>query len=179
MKPIQVLVKSVFLKEGDIYSEPPKNDQPTGRGGITLGALQRYRTAHEEVKKATVADLKALTRPKAEAVVQWLLESLGEELQLEEIVFEDLRMQVLDFAYNSGGPLALRWLQRVLRVPRTGRMDDMTIEALGVHDQWLVHHALIAARLQMIDMWTDAPENKKFEEGLENRVHSFSLLQIP
>jgi lysozyme family protein len=172
------VIDDVFAREGDRYADEhttPPIDQPTGRGGITLETLSAYRGW-----RCTVDDLKALTHTEARAVVRWLLERLLHEARLSEIPFEPLRLQMLDFAYNSGPALAYRWLQRVLRVPRTGRLDDASLGALYATSLWLVHQALIAARLQMIDVSTDGTSiDKKYEEGLENRALTFSLLEIP
>jgi hypothetical protein len=76
--------------------------------------------------------------------------------------------------------LAIRWLQRVLRVDRTGRIDAPDVGRIEASRPVLVDHALIAPRLQMIDMATDSRRvNKRFEEGLENRALTFSLLEVP
>lgn len=169
------IIDDVFKKEGDRYEEPPRIDQPTGRGGITLATLREFMGP-----TATLDDLKTLTHERAREIVRWKLRRLARLTRLDEIAFEPLKLQMIDFAYNSGQALAIRWLQRVLRVDRTGRLDEPTLDALKRHDPWLVHHALIAARLQMIDMATDSGRvDKKFEEGLENRVLSFSLLEVP
>lgn len=169
------IIDDVFKKEGDRYAEPPKIDQPSGRGGITLRTLREFMGP-----TATLDDLKTLTREKAREIVRWKLRYLARLTRLDEITFESLKLQMIDFAYNSGQALAIRWLQRVLRVDRTGRIDGPTLDALKRQDAWLVHHALIAARLQMIDMATDSGRvHKKLEEGLENRALSFSLPEVP
>lgn len=180
-KTLQSLIDDIFIREGDRYAEPPKIDQPTGRGGITLQAYQRFCDAMQPGRRVTKLDLAGLSHEDARAIVQWFLFELNREMGLDAVKFEHLRLHLLDWGYNSGGPLALRWLQRVLQVPRTGAMDVATVLKLGQSDLWLVHHALAFARLLMIDMATDpgGSVDAKFEEGLENRALSFSLLQIP
>jgi lysozyme family protein len=172
------VIDDVFAREGDRYADEqsvPPIDQPTGRGGITLETLAAFRGA-----PCTVEDLKALTHAEARDVVRWLLRRLLMEARLSEIPFEPLRLQMLDLAYNSGPALAYRWLQRVLRVPRTGQLDGATLSALYSCSFWLVHQALIAARLQMVDRATDGGAiDKRYEEGLENRALTFSLLEVP
>jgi lysozyme family protein len=172
------LVAATFAREGVKYGDPstsPPIDQPTGPGGITLPVLSEYLGY-----PATVADLKALTLGTAAPIVRWKLRTLAQNTHIHLVEYEPLRVQLLDFAYNSGPSLAIRWFQRVLRVKRTGRIDDATRAALDVVDPWLVNQALIAARLQMVDLWTDADQRRKqWEEGLENRVLSFSLLEVP
>lgn len=173
----------LFLREGDTYGDQtthPPIDQPTGRGGIILGTLRAFVAATGSPLPATVATLKALTRPQAEAIVRWKLDADAAAHGFDRIPFDPLRLQLMDFAYNSGPALALRWLQRVLRVPRTGTMDPATGAALDAADPWLVNQALIAARLEMIDRWTDGnAQAKAWEEGLESRGLAFSLLDVP
>lgn len=172
------IVDDIYEKEGDAYGDlttHPPIDQPTGRGGITLETLTDY-LGHP----ASIDDLKALTRDQAKQIIRWKLRRLQTAAQLGGIAFEPLRLQLIDFAYNSGPALAIRWLQRVLRVPRTGVIDGLTRSALLDADPWLVNQALVGARLQMIDLWTDAgAQRKAWEEGLESRGLRFSLLEIP
>jgi lysozyme family protein len=177
------LVADVFAREGDTYGDTtthPPIDQPTARGGITLAVLRAFIAATPSPLAGTVTTLKALTREQAEAIVRWNVRTLSAEHKFTSITFEPLRLQVIDFAYNSGAPLAIRWLQRVLRVDRTGVMDASTFAALEGADQWLVNQAYVAARLEMIDRWTDSDaQAKAWEEGLESRGLTFSLLEVP
>jgi lysozyme family protein len=178
------LIDDVFKKEGDRYGDrttKPPIDQPTARGGIILATLQAYYDEVQPGRTATVQDLKDLTHAQARDVVRWKLRQIAKRAKLDAIAFDPLRFQMVDFAYNSGEGLAIRWLQRVLRVPRTGRMDAATIARVAAVDPWLAHQALIAARLQMIDLSTDpgGKVDRKFEEGLENRALTFSLLEVP
>lgn len=178
-KTLQQVIDDIFIREGDAYAQPPRVDQPTGRGGITLAAFQHFCDAMQPGRRVTKLDLQALSHEDARGIIGWFLTELHREMGLDVILYDPLRVQLLDWGYNSGGPLALRWLQRVLDVPRTGIMDVATARQLTAHSLRLVHQALIAARLQMIDSWSDAPANKQYEEGLENRALSFSLLQVP
>lgn len=171
------LVELVIDKEGDRYGDKhtrPPIDQPTGAGGITLPVYATYLG-----RPATIAELKRLdSRAAARPVVTWKIRQDSATLGITRIPFEPLRLQVLDFYYNSG-TFAIKWLQRVLRVDPDGVLGPRTIAALERHDLWLVHQAYIAARLQMIDLWTDSDQRRKaWEEGLENRALSFSLLDV-
>lgn len=172
------LIDDIFIREGDRYAVV---DQPTGRGGITLPVLVDF---YKDMVPSQVPDLSTLqnlTHQDARGIVDWKLTQLEKSMGLVAVRFEPLRLHLLDFAYNSGQSRALRWLQRSLRVPRTGVMDGLTVSKLAASDQWLIHHVLLFARLQMIDAATDAggSVDKKYEEGLENRTLSFSLLDIP
>lgn len=169
------LIEDVFDREGRVYQEPPKIDQPTSPGGITLKTLSEY-CEHA----CTVDDLRKLDLVQAHEIVRWKLRQLAQRNGIDRIVDPEVRLQLLDFAYNSGPALAVRWLQRVVRVPRTGKMDAATTQQANAADPWLLHHALIMARLLMIDLSTDSGAiSKTFEEGLENRALKFSRLAIP
>lgn len=181
-----VVVDGVFEKEGDAYADEhssPPIDQPTGPGGITLPVLSAFRG-----RSCTVADLKALAVTEAREVVRWKLRQLSLTNRISAVDDEAVRNQLLDFAYNSGGSLAIRWFQRVLGVPRTGIMDAATVAAANAPQaraHVLLNQALVAARLQMVDMATDAAKagrkgiDAKYEEGLENRALRFSALEVP
>lgn len=175
------LIDQIFEKEGVKYGDQttkPPIDQPTGAGGIVLATLAEYYKAKGIARIASVADLKALTKETARPIVEWKLWDIAQRFGLAHVAFAPLRNQLIDFHYNSG-VYAVKWLQRVLRVKVTGKMDADTIYEVNRLDGFLVNQALVAARLQMIDMWTDSEQRRKaWEEGLENRTLKFSLLQI-
>lgn len=165
-------------------------DPPTNKG-ITLPTLQRY---HEQYlgwpasNPLTVQDLRDLTDELAVRIYTVLfIDEPG--FTPENIPFEPLRVQLIDFGVNSGPERAVRWLQRVLRIPVTGKIDDATRSAL---DAWhvineesrdffelyyaLVNDALVAARSYMIDQAVDQGAiRRQDEEGLESRALSFFL----
>jgi lysozyme family protein len=182
------VIDGVFLREGDAYGDQhthPPIDQPTARGGLTLATLLAFVAATRSPLPPTVETLRTMTHAQARVIVRWVLRDLAHRHGLDEIPYDALRNQTVDWAYNSGPGIAIRWLQRVLGVPRTGRMDVVTVAAVKYPDSkrvpvWL-SESLLAARLRMIDMVTD-PGGKvdhKYEEGLENRALTFSLLEVP
>lgn len=177
------LVSGIFAREGDVYSEPPQNDQPTGPGGIVLATLEDYVRVTKAPLAPTVETLKTLTHDQAVAIVTWKLQTLLRTSGLNHIAFEPMRVFYLDFAYNSGPERAIRWLQRVLDVPVTGLMDIPTISAVTYPSikqiQSFVHQASIAARAQMISGAVDCHTIAKDEEyGLIRRAVAFSLLRV-
>lgn len=179
------LVEWVFSVEGDEYGDQRTRvpiDQPTGRGGITLGALAAFFHARGSAFAfpITAETLRKLSHEQAAEVVRWTLDQLATETKIDQIEFEQLRLQMLDWSYNSGPATAIKWLQSVLRVPIDGTIGPVTLRALYDQDEWLVNQALVAARLQFIDRWTDRKAQRKaWEEGLESRGLLFSLLEIP
>jgi len=172
---IDQILDDLGRREGLTYAAPPQIDQPTGPYGITLSVLAAYREA-----EVTVTDLQQLTAPEAREVARWHLQQLAQRHGLDQIADPSLYVQLLDFCYNSGAGLAVRWLQRTLRVPRTSVLDLATVAAANAADPFLLNQALIAARLQMIDRATDAGAiDRKYEEGLESRALQFSQLEVP
>jgi lysozyme family protein len=176
------LVDLIFEKEGDTYGDQhtrPPIDQPTARGGLTLPVVNKYCQTHGQ-PAATLETLRTMSHETARQIVLWKTREISREHRFDALAFEPLRVQMIDFAYNSGEALAVRWLQRVLRVPRSGTMDAGTIAALEGKDLWLVNQALVGARLEMVDRWTDADAKAKmWEEGVESRGLEFSLLEVP
>ncbi len=166
------------LDYGDETSTPPR-DQPTGPYGLTLPIVQAWATSGGVVLGGANA-LRTLPPEKAREIARWHLRQLGEREGLNHIVLPMLRLQMLDFAWTSGRPRAIRWLQRVLNVPRTGQMDLETQRVLNMLSSGLVHHALIAARVQMIHRSVaEGLIDKRDESGLLTRALSFSRLEVP
>jgi lysozyme family protein len=177
------LIAEVFVIEGDVYGDQhthPPIDQPTAGGGIVLETLRDYVTATGSTLPVTVDTLRNMTHEQAVVIVRWKLQRIVWENHLGQIPFEPLRLQMIDFIYNSGPGTAWKWLQSVLRVEPDGDPGPLTMEAIMHEDLWLVNQALVGARLQFIDRWTDkSAQRKAWEEGLESRGLLFSLLEIP
>ncbi len=174
------LLDAIGQREGLTYAEPPAIDQPTSAYGLILPAVQAWAKQCAPGVLIGVDTLRTMPAVKAREIARWHLRDLAEREGLNQIQDEDLRLQMLDFAYNSGAPRAIRWLQRVLQLPRTGRMDDVTRVNLPYNNPGLVHHALIGARVQMIHRAVaEGTIDKKFESGLLTRALSFSRLEVP
>jgi lysozyme family protein len=187
------LIDATFAREGTTYGDrttQPPIDQPTAPGGIVLATLTAYLG-----RPATPAELYALTVETARPIVAWVLNQEATKHGFNRIVDEHVRNQMLDFGFNSGEALAIRWLQRVLGVPRSGVMDPVTVAAVnltaligvagglavaGARVMALLNQALLAARLQMLSRAeASGTIDKHFDVGLENRAFSFSELEVP
>lgn len=159
---------SLGQREGLRYSEPPQNDQPTAPYGITLRAL----TA-DAGHPCTVTQLRALTAPEAREVARRALRRDVVRFGFAQIADEALKTQLIDFAYNSGPARAIRWLQRAISVPSTGRLDAETLRALAAFGP-PANNALALARVEMIrGAVRDGAISAKFERGLVARAQSF------
>jgi lysozyme family protein len=167
-------IDGVFDREGRTFEEPPRIDQPTAPGGVTRAVLSAFRG-----RPCTVEDLRALTVLEAREVIRWTVRRDLARCGFDRIAFEPLRLQVLDFAWNSGEGLATRWLQRALGMAEplvTGVMDARTVGSLAAVPGPLViavHNALAAERAHMVRASTRI--DQKFKCGVMGRAIDFVI----
>jgi lysozyme family protein len=172
------LIDSTMEREGLEYADQnshPPTDQPTGPGGITLPVLSAYRNRH-----CTIQDLKALTAVEAREILRVEIRKDLAQFRFELVVFEPLRLQLLDFAWNSGVERAVRWMQRTVGLVGTqvtGLIDDRTISALNKLPPYLVNNALAAERAHAA-FHGGVPEG--YEAGVAHRAIEFVIpLDVP
>lgn len=163
-------------------------------GGFTVNPDDRGGPTKFGITAQTLGNWLGLNRPASREEVYHLSVEMARQIYRvryiqqpgftpENIPFEPLRVQLIDFGVNSGPERAVRWLQRVLGFAPVdidgvfGPVTRATLYANGnVLFYRLVNDALVAARLYMIDSWTDADSSqKKFEEGVESRALTFFL----
>lgn len=172
------ILDATIRREGGFVNDPADKGGPT-KYGITAKTLGAWRRLGRD---ATAAEVEALELHEAHAIYRdWYVETPG--FVPAKVPSEALRVLLIDFGINSGPERAVRWLQRVLGLTPTGRLDFGTRAALAdaytgrrIGDRPaldVVADALVAARLYMVDRTTDAPSQKRFEEGLENRALEF------
>lgn len=171
-------VEGLFDREGRVYADEhssPPTDQPTGPGGITLPVLSAWRG-----RPCTIADLKALTLGEATDV---LLAGVRKDLRayrFDMIGYEPLRLQMLDFSWNSGAERAVRWLQRTIALPPalvTGQMDERTsMKLAGLPGDLLpaINNALAAERAHAA--WHGAVKDPELQTGVAKRAISFVVV---
>ena len=163
------LATATMGREGGYRDVPSDPGGPTNFGitahtwGFYCG-WNRPATA-EEVQAITPADARAFY---THQVVTSAFATLD----------DPLRAQLFDFGVNSGAERAIRWLQRVLRVPVTSRLDALTLQALNAVPLHLVNNALVAARVRMYhDTVALDPAQHDELEGWINRAVEF--LDVP
>ncbi len=177
------ILTEVLDREGGWRPETPRPNAPPDPAtnmGITLPTLRTWR----KNPALTEDDLKDLGPVEARQIYsQMYIADPG--FTQANVPFEPLRVQLIDFGINSGPERAVRWLQRVMRAPVTGKMDARTIgwlqhatieDAEFVEPLALVNDALVAARSYMIDSLEDTGKLRSAdEEGVESRALSFFL----
>lgn len=172
------IIAGVIVREGGFVNNPADRGGAT-KFGITAKTLGDWRKLK---RPATADEVEALTMAEAgEIYIAWYVERPG--FTLANVPSERLRVHLIDFGINSGPERAIRWFQRCIGAPVTGRMDQSTRtlirylerERFGTRRSLDVAcDVLVAARLWMIDRNTDAhPNQKQFEEGLESRALEF------
>lgn len=174
------IISGVVDREGGYVADNKDKGGPT-KYGITAATLGAWRGYGHPASPQQVLELEPW---EAEAIYRTEF-ILAPGFVVANIPYEPLRTQLIDFGVNSGPARAIRWLQRVIGVPVTGRMDLVTVGWLrnasiehvnGRQIDALVNDALVASRAYMIDQATDSGAvDKKFEEGLESRALGFFL----
>lgn len=173
------ILSGIRAREGDGVKNDPNDPQDPSKFGIGAVTLGNWRTLG---RRATLEEMVALEWSEAEAIYATIYIA-DPGFTPEHVPFEPLRVQLIDFGVTSGPPRAIRWLQRVLQMPKhlyTGTLDERTLSVLREYADDvllpLVNDALVAARLYMLDTLTDSrPGYKKYEEGLESRALTFFL----
>lgn len=182
------ILDELLVREGGWRDAQPREnappDPPTNLG-ITLPILQAYYRKQLSVPlttPVTVEDLKKLSPVLARAIyTEMFVNAPG--FTPANIPYEPLRVQLIDFGVNSGPERAVRWLQRVLRMPadlidgELGPITQSYLRSYAVREALpLVNDALVAARSYMIDQAVDQGMMRKAdEEGVESRALSFFL----
>lgn len=193
------ILDELLAREGgwrDQVTRPDGTIDPPTNLGITLPVLQNWRLIFYQQGVTTAADLAQLDPAEARLIYKArYIDQPG--FTPANIPFEPLRIQLIDFGVNSGPERAIRWLQRVLGMPKAqidGVLGPITISVIrklhvsahcvGEGDEtWFtpsylryVNDALVAARTYMIDRATDTGSMRKAdEEGVESRALSFFL----
>lgn len=164
------------------FERPNGTVDPETVRGITWPTFQRYCRRTNRLA-ATRAVFLVLSADQAKAIYRlFYIDDPG--FTEENVPYEPLRVQLIDFGVNSGPERAIRWLQRVLDLEPTGTMNGKTVGWLqnatiehvsGCTDPLrLVNDALVGARSYMIDRAVDTGTmRKQDEEGVESRALSF------
>lgn len=171
------IIAGVIAREGQEYTNHPADKGGPTRFGITLATLRAY---HQN-NSLTAQDVMELDEVHA-ALIYHQKFVVDPGFTQQNVPYEPLRVQLIDFGVNSGPERAVRWLQRVLRIDADGVLGPATRGKLRYyhldvdHGLALVNDTLVAARSYMIDTATDhGTVSKPFEEGLESRALSFFL----
>lgn len=140
------------------------NDPPT-KGGITLETLRVWRRD----PTVTVQQLRALERPEARAIYQFMF------LQpFQAIVDEELRYYLIDLGVLRGPRRAAMMLQDIVGArPADGWIGPKTLKAMEPFRKHLVA-MLVGSRFTHIEQHVrEQPEDEEYRNGWRNRNAGF------
>jgi lysozyme family protein len=157
------IIDEILEREG--WNGPDYLDKADAGGRTTWGISER---AHPEAwidGPPTIGRCRQIYEEEYVKPFDWM----------RELEYDQLRVQMIDIAVNSGHPWAIRLLQRVIGVHDDGKAGPVTKAALrAAGAPRMICNALVAFRLKFVDDITDAKASqKRFEEGWENRALSF------
>jgi lysozyme family protein len=161
--------KQVIVYEGGYVNHPKDPGGPTNLG-ITQQTLSSYLG-----RKASIADVKALTKAKVQPIYK---KRFWDVLRCDELP-GGVDLAVYDFGVNSGTSRAARYLQSVVGVPQDGQIGPQTIAACNRYSAQEVVKKLVAKRrgfLMGLKIW------KTFGVGWNRRlvsVQTTSLAMAP
>lgn len=146
---LNAILKLSTRNEGGYSNHPRDPGGPTNHG-ITIGTLGAYMK-----RKATIADVKALTLDAANLIYEtnYWKPIMGDELPT------GLDYAVFDFGINSGPSRAIKELQKLLPgVAVDGLMGAKTLKAISEQDTATLIKALCHARIafcKRLGTWKD------------------------
>lgn len=156
MKTIQTIAREIVAREGGYVNDP---DDPGGatKFGVTIGTMQRLGIDLTGDGRVTEADVRALSREKAEEIfVRHYFDAPGLG-QLPQAI----QASVFDMAVNAGPGQAIRLLQRLLNeMGQTVAVDGV----LGPQTIAAAHAAQAAAPAHFADAY-----------GIARRNHYYAL----
>lgn len=169
---VEQIIEGVLEREAGFQADANDKGNWTG-GAVGAGELKGTNFGISAAAFPHL-DIKNLTREQAFAIYR---EEYVTKPGFEQIPDPSLREQLVDFGVNSGPARAIEFLQKLLQVEVTRKLDGPTLStlwSLGPLCTFILNDALAGVRAAFIDKITDANARlKKFEEGLESRALEF------
>lgn len=147
---VDAILDDVLAREGGVREAAARPDgswDPVTKYGITAVTLGAWRRLG---RPATRSEILLLGETEARAIYRAeFVDGPG----FARIPHEPLQVTCIDFGVQSSPARAVRWLQRVCRLPVTGALDGPTVAWLHAHAGylWLVNDALCAVRVRMLE----------------------------
>jgi lysozyme family protein len=164
--------KAAMEFEGTSYEDVPGDRGGPTRAGITYGRLAQVRgirvpargtPAYESLKD----DLRHLSMDEIAAIYRsdYWDAVCGDRLP------SGVDFACADFGLNSGPSRAVKYLQRLVGTPQTGRMDEATLSAVAEHNPADLITDYCDARARFLTQIVERdPSQMKFKKGWLNRV---------
>lgn len=150
-------IRRLLLSEGGYVNHPSDPGGPTNFG-VTIADYRRY------VKPgATAADVRAMKVGEAKTIYK---SKYWDAIKADQLP-AGVDYCLFDYAVNSGTGRAPKVLQRILKIPVTGRVDAATIAAASVADANVLITAICDERLRFMKNLKTWPT---FGQGWSRRV---------
>lgn len=156
------LIDAIIEREGGYVNHVADRGGAT-KFGITLATLSAWRSAD-----CTADDMKALSVAEAREIY-------GAEYitrpGFDRIASEALRATLVDYGVHSGPRVAIRSLQRILKVAQDGNLGPQTEQAANLTDGRRLAIKVLAGRARHLGrIITDDPKQAAFAAGWMDRV---------
>ncbi len=153
---IEKLLQDILLKEGGL------SDDPDDKGGLTKFGISQ--------KAFPSLDIASLTPERAKQIY-YERYVIAPRIHLLPTPLQAL---LTDYAVNSGPGVAIKALQRVLRITEDGMIGNETLKALVNADLRKVTNGVVRERVMMLGrIVVKAPKQVKFLSGWLKRALSF------
>lgn len=154
----EIIAELIDSREGVEYTDDPSDLGGPTKFGITQKTLSRWRGYH-----VTKAEVQALQRPEAEAILRHMY------VQRFDGLDEEVKVQAVDWYVNGGD--TIRTLQRLVGVEDDGIIGTQTIKAAHMHDaRWLARELWQERLRHMGRITRDREKNRRFIYGWINRM---------
>lgn len=158
------IIEDIIRREGGFVNHPNDKGGPTNFG-ITINTLSNYLD-----RKASIEDVKNLTKEQAEIIYA--------DLYIEQPNFhllpEPLKHLVIDSGVHSGTHRAAVWLQEILKVKADGKIGPITLRELENKDLKEVYYSYLGKRMSFLgELITRNPKQSVFAHGWFNRLVEF------
>ena len=161
----QDIIDGIIKREGGYVNNPADRGGPT-KYGITLKTLTAWR--NRIVPPEYMAGLE-----EHEARAIYYSEYLVKP-GLDKINSVFVRAFVLDSAVQHGPKTAIRWLQKIVRVPVDGILGPVSLEAINRWDTDVLYRMMLAERCRFYGrLITNDPTQAVFAAGWANRIAKF------
>ena len=160
------IIDAILEREGDTFTNHPKDRGGPTKYGITRATLSAWRGV-----SVTAKDVKALTEKEARAIYASLYITLP---RFDEIGDMRLRELVIDCGVHVGTARATQWLQEAAQVKADGHMGPITLQAVNSGKAEMLYKSILDSRTRHYEqIIANDPSQAVFAKGWANRVAEF------
>ena len=160
------IIDAILEREGDTYTNHPKDRGGPTKYGITQTTLSAWRGV-----SVTAKDVKALTEKEARSIYASLYITLP---RFDEI--GDMRLQelVIDCGVHVGTARATKWLQEAANVEDDGHIGPITLKAVNSGNANVLYKSILDSRTHHYEkIIANDPSQAVFAKGWDKRVAEF------